>query len=279
MVLILDLLNLPRLDKAAVKKSFNRAATSYNKAGVLQDEVLSRLLGRLQYVRLDPASAIDIGCGTGRGVAGLQKIYSGAKVIGLDMAYSMLQETKKQFRLLSRKRMINADMERLPIGNNCFDLMFSCLALQWANDLNVAFQEAARIGKPGGLFMFATFGPSTLIELRDSWFEVDQRPHVHQFIDMHDIGDSLMKAGFSQPVVDAEIIKLEYNDFRQVLNDLKNIGASNADKNRNKGLMTPGRLKKLEAAYREKGFQDGKFIASYEVIYGHAWINEAFPGV
>jgi malonyl-CoA O-methyltransferase len=273
----LDLLNLPRLDKAAVKKSFNRAAKTYNHAGVLQDEVLSRLLGRLQYVRLEPASIIDIGCGTGRGVTGLQKIYSGAKVIGLDMAYTMLQEAKKQFRFFSKKRMINADMERLPIASDSFDLVFSCLALQWANDLNVVFREAVRIGKPGGLFMFATFGPSTLIELKDSWFEVDQRPHVHQFIDMHDIGDALMKAGFSQPVVDAEVIKLEYSNFRQLLNDLKNIGASNADKNRSKGLMTPGRLKKLEAAYREKGFQDGKFIASYEVIYGHAWINEAPP--
>ena len=269
----MDLLNLPRLDKAAVKKSFNRAATTYNHAGVLQDEVLSRLLSRLQYVRLDPTSIIDIGCGTGRGVSGLQKIYSGAKVVGLDMAYAMLQETKKQFRLFSKKRMINADMERLPIENDRFELIFSCLALQWANDLTVVFREVARISKPGGLFMFATFGPSTLVELRDSWLEVDKRPHVQQFIDMHDIGDSLMKATFSQPVVDAEVIKLEYSDFRQVLSDLKNIGASNADKNRNKGLMTPGRLKKLEAAYREKGFQGGKFIASYEVIYGHAWIN------
>jgi malonyl-CoA O-methyltransferase len=271
----LDLLNLPRLDKAAVKKSFNRAAKTYNHAGVLQEEVLSRLLARLQYVRLEPASIIDIGCGTGRGVTGLQKVYSGAKVVGLDMAYSMLQETKAQFKFFSKKRMVNADMERLPIASESFDLMFSCLAVQWANDLNTMFREVARIGNPGGLFMFATFGPSTLVELRDSWFEVDQRPHVHQFIDMHDIGDALMKAGFSQPVVDAEVIKLEYNDFRQVLSDLKNIGASNADKNRNKGLMTPGRLKKLEAAYREKGFQNGKFIASYEVIYGHAWINGA----
>lgn len=271
----MDLLNLPRLDKAAVKKSFNRAAKTYNDAGVLQEEVLSRLLGRLQYVRLEPESIVDIGCGTGRGVAGLQKIYSGAKVVGLDMAYSMLQETKKQFGFLSKKRMVNADMERLPIANDSFDLMFSCLAVQWANDLNVVFREVGRIGNQGGLFMFATFGPSTLVELRESWFEVDQRPHVHQFIDMHDIGDALMKAGFSQPVVDAEVIKLEYSDFRQLLGDLKNIGASNADKNRNKGLMTPGRLKKLEAAYREKGFQSGKFIASYEVIYGHAWINEA----
>lgn len=269
----MDLLNLPRLDKAAVKKSFNRAAKTYNHAGILQEEVLSRLLARLQYVRLSPASIIDIGCGTGRGVAGLQKAYPKGKTVGLDLAHSMLQETKKQFRLLSKKRLLNADMERLPLADNSFDLMFSCLAIQWANDLNAVFREVARIGKGDGLFMFATFGPSTLVELRDSWSEVDQRPHVHQFIDMHDIGDSLMTAGFSQPVVDAEVIKLEYDGFRQVLSDLKNIGASNADKSRSKGLMTPNRLKQLEAVYREKGFQNGKFVASYEVIYGHAWIN------
>ena len=228
----MDLLNLPRLDKAAVKKSFNRAAKTYNHAGVLQEEVLSRLLARLQYVRIDPKTIIDIGCGTGRGVAGLQKTYSSGKIVGLDLAYSMLQETKKQFGLFSKKRLVNADMERLPLASNSYDLMFSCLAIQWANDLNAVFREVARIGKGGGLFMFATFGPSTLVELRDSWFEVDKQPHVHQFIDMHDIGDALMAAGFSQPVVDAEVIKLEYSEFRQVLSDLKNIGASNADKNR-----------------------------------------------
>lgn len=271
----MDLLNLPRLDKAAVKKSFNRAAKTYNSAGVLQQEVLSRLLARLQYVRLEPESIIDIGCGTGRGVAGLQKTYAGAKILGLDLAYSMLEETKKQFSLFSKKRMVNADMERLPLAGNSFDLMFSCLAIQWANDLNSVLREVARIGKEGGLFMFATFGPSTLMELRDSWNEVDDRPHVHQFIDMHDIGDALMAAGFSQPVVDAEVIKLEYRNFRQVLIDLKNIGASNAEKSRNKGLMTPNRLNLLEAAYREKGFHDDKFVASYEVIYGHAWISGA----
>lgn len=271
----MDLLNLPRLDKVAVKKSFNRAAKTYNIASVLQQEVLARLLARLQYVRLNPESIIDIGCGTGRGVSGLQKTYPGAKVVGLDLAYAMLGETKKQYRLFSKKRVVNADMERLPLADNSFDLMFSCLAMQWANDLNSVLREVARIGRSSGLFMFATFGPSTLVELRDSWFEVDQRPHVHQFIDMHDIGDALMAAGFSQPVVDAEMIKLEYGDFKPVLSDLKNIGASNADKSRNKGLMTPNRLKQLESAYREKGFRDGKFVASYEVIYGHAWISDA----
>ncbi len=267
----MDLLNPPRLDKVSVKKSFNRAAKSYNRAAILQKEVLQRLLQRLQYIRHQPQSMLDIGCGTGKAVGGLRKQYSGSNLVCLDLAYSMLLESRKAFGLLQKKRLINADMERLPFSDNSFDLLFSCLALQWANDLPATFRDLARIGRDGGLLMFATFGPATLKELRDAWIQLDQRPHVHVFVDMHDIGDMLMAAGFSQPVVDSEVIRLEYGSFRQVLDDLKGIGASNADRNRSRGLMTPARLKLLEEAYCDTGFENGKFIASYEVIYGHAW--------
>ena len=270
---MLDLLNPPRLDKVSVKKSFNRAAKSYNRAAILQEEVLNRLLERLQYIRLAPEQIIDIGCGTGKAVSGLRRQYPKASQVSMDLAWSMLQETRKQYGLFRKKPLVNADMERLPFADNSFDLIFSSLALQWANDLPATLRDFARIGRQQGLLLFATFGPLTLSELRDSWQAVDQKPHVHQFVDMHDVGDALMAAGFSQPVVDAEVIRLEYGKFRQVLDDLKNIGASNAEKNRSRGLMTPAKLKLLEASYRENGFENGKFIASYEVVYAHAWIG------
>ena len=274
----MDLLNPPRLDKVSVKKSFNRAAKSYNRAAILQEEVLQRLLQRLQYIRHQPYSILDIGCGTGNAIAGLRKQYSGSNLVCMDLAYSMLLESKKAFGLLQKKRLINADMERLPCADSSFDLLFSCLALQWANDLPATFKDLARVGRNDGLLMFATFGPSTLSELRDAWLELDEKPHVHAFIDMHDIGDMLMAAGFSQPVVDAEVIRLEYGSFRQVFDDLKGIGASNADRNRSRGLMTPAKLKSLERAYRATGFEDEKYIASYEVVYGHAWIAKPQAG-
>lgn len=268
----MDLLNPPRLDKTAIKKSFDRAAISYNRAAILQEEVLSRLLHRLQYISHQPKTVVDIGCGTGRGVAGLQKTYPRSKIVSLDLAYTMLQETRRQYGLLRKKRVVNSDMERMPFVDNSFELLFSSLALQWANDLGETLKEFARIGQPGGLLMFATFGPGTLQELRQSWLEVDQKPHVHQFIDMHDVGDAMMQAGFSQPVVDSETIRLEYREFRQIFDDLKGIGASNADRNRSRGLTTPARIKQLEQCYRQLGFEDGKFIASYEIVYGHAWL-------
>ncbi|MCP3689154.1 MAG: methyltransferase domain-containing protein, partial [Gammaproteobacteria bacterium] len=172
----------------------------------------------------------------------------------------------------SKKRLINADMERLPFADGSFDLLFSNLALNWANDLPATLANMARISRPGGMLMFATFGPGTLSELRNSWRQIDHKPHVHDFVDMHDIGDMLMANGFSQPVVDAETIRLEYRGFRQLLDDLKAVGSTNADLNRRRGLMTSAKLESLEEVYRQEGLEGERYIASYEVIYGHAWL-------
>jgi malonyl-CoA O-methyltransferase len=269
----LDLLNPPRLDKQSVKKFFNRAAISYDNAAILHEELINRLLQRLQYIRHQPETIIDIGCGTGRGVRGLQKAYPGARVCATDMAYQMLLQARSNFRLLSKKRLVSADMERLPFAAQAFDLVFSSLAVHWSNDLRATLREFARVSRPGGLLMFSSFGPGTLAELAASWHSIDVHPHVHQFVDMHDVGDAMLAAGFAQPVVDAETIRMEYRDFRSLLDDLRNIGASNADVSRPRGLMTPKKLAALEQSYREHGYDKGKFVASYEVVYGHAWVN------
>ena len=269
----MDLLNPPRLDKEIVKKCFNRAAKSYDNAAILQEEVLERLLQRLQYIRHQPETIVDIGCGTGKGIRGLQRQYPGAQVYATDIAFQMLLQARSRYRLLTKKRLITADMERLPFASASFDLVFSSLALQWSNDLRATLTEFARIAKPGALLLFTSFGPGTLQELASSWRQLDDYPHVHQFVDMHDVGDAMLATGFAQPVVDAETIRMQYRDFRALLDDLRVIGATNADVSRRRGLMTPAKLRDLEASYRENGFEDGRFIASYEVVYGHAWVD------
>ncbi len=268
----MNLLNPPRLDKRAIKKSFNRSASNYNQAAVLQHEVLSRLSERLDYINLKPSTILDIGCGTGKGIKKLTKHYSKAKVIGFDLAFNMLKQSKKEFGLFNKTRLINADMENLPIKDDSFDLIFSNLALQWVNDLEQTLKEFKRIGRSNGLLMFTTFGPNTLWELNESWHKLDKKPHVHRFIDMHDIGDILVGSGFAEPVMDSETIIMQYPNFKDVLIDLKNIGANNADKQRSKGLMTPHKFKRLENYYKEIGFKEEQYQASFEIIYGHAWI-------
>lgn len=269
----MDLLNPPRLDKVSVKKFFNRAAKSYDNSAILQEEVQNRLLQRLTYIRHRPGTIVDIGCGTGKGIRELQKTYRDARVYGIDLAHEMLLQTRSRQRWFSRTRLLTADMEQLPFADQSYDMVYSSLALQWCNDLAATLREFARISRSGALLLFSSFGPATLQELAASWQALDDHPHVHRFVDMHDVGDIMLASGFSQPVVDAETIRMEYDSFRGVLEDIKDIGASNADVSRRRGLMTPAQLKRLEQCYRDQGYEQGKFIATYEVVYGHAWME------
>ena len=269
----MDLLNPPRLDQRSIRNFFDNAAKSYDNSAFLQEEVRNRLLDRLQYMRHKPGSIVDLGCGTGKALRGLQAAYPRAQVYAVDIARDMLLLAGSNYRLFAKKRRVLADIERLPFAQQSFDLVFSSLALPWCNDLRRALAEMARISRPGALLLFTSLGPATLRELAQSWQTLDDYPHVHRFIDMHDVGDAMQAAGFEQPVVDAELIRLEYRDFRTLLSDLKQSGSSNADLGRRRGLTTPAQLHALEASYREHGFVDDRFVVSCEIVYGHAWVS------
>ena len=148
--------------------------------------------------------------------------------------------------------------------------MFSNLSLQWCNDLDRALGNFMRVLRPGGLLMFTSFGPDTLKELRASWQAVDASVHVNQFIDMHDVGDVLVRNRFADPVMEAEIIRVNYSELDGLLADLRAIGANVTARGHRQGLLTAQALHNLREAYEQ--FRDaGSLPASYEVIYGHAW--------
>ncbi len=260
------------IDKARVRASFSRAADSYDAAAVLQKKVREEMLERLSLINIEPDAVLDAGCGTGLGSFALQKKFKSAQLISLDIAFKMLQKTAKQQpflqKILYKQQLVCADIESLPIASNSMNLLWSNLALQWCNDLDAAFNEVARVLQPDGLFMFSTFGPDTLKELRAA--SSNGHTHVSRFIDMHDIGDALTRAGFSAPVLDVEHYTLTYDDVKGVMKDLKSIGAHNATFGRNRGLAGRGFLNNLTQQYEQFRSQ-GKLPATFEVIYGHAW--------
>jgi malonyl-CoA O-methyltransferase len=260
------------IDKARVRASFNRAANTYDAAAVLQKQVREEMLSRLDLVKIAPQAILDAGCGTGHGSFGLQKRFRSAQVYSLDIALNMLQQTQLQRpflqKILNKQQMLCADIESLPIASNSMDLAWSNLALQWCNDLDAAFNEVARVLQPESLFVFSTFGPDTLKELRAA--TSNGHTHVSRFIDMHDIGDALIRAGFSTPVLDVEHYTLTYDDVKGVMKDLKSIGAHNATQGRARGLQGKGFLSNLTQQY-EQFRTNNKLPATFEVVYGHAW--------
>lgn len=264
------------IDKARARRRFDQAAAGYDSVAVLQREIADRLLERLDYVRLEPRRILDLGTGTGYAIDGLQRRYRKAQVIALDFAQGMLRQARQRGGLLRRPLCVCADAEALPLTDGAVDLIVSNATLQWCNDLERTFDECRRVLRPGGLFMFTTFGPDTLTELRQSWSEVDGQSHVSSFPDMHDVGDALVRTRFADVVMDTERLTLTYERTHDLMRDLKTLGANNATSERPRGLTGRARLAVVEQAY-ERHRCDGRLPASYEVVYGHAWALERQP--
>jgi len=276
------------VDARAVRRAFGRAAATYDAAAVLQREVSARMAQRLDYVKIAPTLVLDGGCGTGEATVELGARYPAARVVALDLALPMVAAARARVRAgrsLLRRLLpdgiaggsgpwcICADLNALPLRGVAFDLVWSNLALQWINDVPRAFAEWRRVLKVGGLVTFTTFGPDTLREIRRAFLRVDGHTHTNRFVDMHDLGDMLVGAGFADPVMDMETITMTYPDPAALLRELKHLGATNATRGRPHGLMGRGRWQRMLGAL-ERLRRDGRIPATFEVVYGHAWKGE-----
>lgn len=283
------------LDLDRVRRAFGRAAAGYEAVAVLQHEVETLLLERLEILATPPAellsearargiaapfksspqTILDVGCGTGRASAALRKRYPKADVLALDLALPMLQQARRRAGWWKPFKTLCADARALPVADQSVDLIYSNLCLQWIEDLPGVFNEFRRVLRPGGWLMFTSFGPDTLTELRQSWAAADQGAHVNVFLDMHDVGDAMLAAGFRDPMLDVERYTLTYRDARQLMRELKAIGAGNAATERQRGLTGKSRLQRMLAQYESFRTGDGVLPASYEVIFAQAQAPES----
>jgi malonyl-CoA O-methyltransferase len=197
----------------------------------------------------------------------------------LDLAEAMLRQARRrERRWFSRRSYICAEAGRLPLASASTDLIFSSLMLQWCGEMDAVFAEARRILRGGGLFLFSSLGPDTLWELRQSWAEAgdEEVVHVNGFRDMHEVGDALIRAGFADPVMEVDYLSLTYGDVRDLMRELKQLGAGNVSSGRRRSLTGKRRLQAMLQAY-ERHRRDGVVPATYEVVYGHAWVPEGPP--
>ena len=258
------------LDRGGVRRAFDRASERYESAARLQARVSAELVSRLEGFRFTPAVVLDLGAGTGRVTAQLKRRYPRAQVLALDFSLGMLKQAQRHQRLWRRFARVCADAQRLPLRSASVDLVFSSLMLQWCQPPDAAFAEVRRVLKPGGFFAFSTFGPATLHELRSAWAAADSYNHVNHFPDMHDVGDALVRAGLTEPVLDVDRIESGYPDALTLMRDLKSIGAHNVTAGRARTLLGRAHLERMAAAYEHRRAH-GVLPATWEVIYGASW--------
>ncbi len=269
----------PRIDSRRIWAARDRAADAFDGTGVLGREIGRRMLERLDVVRVPDGPIVDVGCATGTTTQLLRTRYPGRLVVGIDPSVGLLSATAPTRGAFARMRAllvpvrnprIGADPGLLPLRTGTAALIWSNLLLHSVGDAERALRSWLAALRPGGLLMFSTFGPDTLGELRRAFAIVDSRSHVHDFVDLHNVGDSLVGAGFADPVMDMELVTLTYRDIAALVADLRGQGWTNAATGRPRGLYPPRHWRAMTRVYDELRIDD-RLPATFEVIQGHAW--------
>jgi malonyl-CoA O-methyltransferase len=262
--------------KQEIARIFNRVASSYDDAAVVEYEMGTRLIERLDLINLAPDTILDLGGGTGRFTQKLADRYQNAHVFYCDLSEGMAQQALSSFNTVPHSiPAFCGDAEYIPLKNNSVDFIFSNGVFQWCQDINRLFQEIARILKPGGLFLFSTFGPDTLLELQHSIDFIEHQTHHPLFIDMHILGDLMLQASLQDPVMDIDRLLHMYPTVSRLIDDLQLTGCSEYYDAISVSQPDPLNSNFLSISEKYEAFrQEGRLPATFEIIYGHAWGTE-----
>jgi SAM-dependent methyltransferase len=176
---------------------------------------------------------------------------------------------------------VAADPDLIPLRDGSFDLAVSSLTLHWAGDLPGALVQIRRILKPGGLFLAAMLGGSSLVELRNVLLDAELAeeggvsPRISPAIDLADVAALLLRTGFAMPVADAEKLTVTYPDALALMRDLRGMGETNALAARRRTPLRRATLARAVMLYTERfGLPDGRIPATFEVLFLTGWAPE-----
>jgi malonyl-CoA O-methyltransferase len=258
-------MSMHQLDFKRLRRQFAKSAQTYPAGAVINQEIGARLIEHINHLQLSPKRILGIGCGTGNNAFEVTAAFPGAQIIGIDYSLSMLQKAISNHHV---HHFINAQGTALPIANQSIDMVFINMTMLWIEDLDTLFEEVKRVLIPGGIFLFATLGSGTLFELKESWQAVDDLPHIHEFLEMQDLGDLLMRHQFSDVVMDMDQIVFHYGELSQLAQDLTNNCLRNNLRHRKKSLTTPRQWKMVSDYYQRFFSRNNQIPATFEVIFG-----------
>lgn len=239
------------IDTKALKKSFEKSQKHFAEHNFFVHEIADRLSQRLEFMKIQPQVILDCGARDNYHQELLKSHYPEAKIICLAHGEALLN---------------------LPLENKSVDMVFANLNLHWSSDIFKTLSEFRRILKKDGLLLFSTVGPDSLKELAEAFLSAEEKWHVHPFMDMHHLGDELVRLQFFEPVVDMEILQLQYEALGDLFSDLKNTAARNTWSERSRGLQGKNAWLRMLMNY-EKLKSEGHYPVTFEIIYGQAWVT------
>ncbi len=257
-------------DRILLRQRRKRIASRAADGDFLHKLIARELADRVALVSRRFDIAVDLGTHTGRLARALEKNENVGQVISTDQCPGYLTGGEVM--------QVQADEEWLPFRAGSLDLIASNLQLQWANDLPGVFAQTRRALKPDGLFIAAMYGAGSLFELREAMLAAELEltggasPRVVPLPDVREIGALLQRAGFALPVADTDTIRVRYATPRDLLRDLRLMGATNIAVERSRAFLRRDVLARAFEIYIEKfGEADGRVPATFSILYLSGW--------
>jgi malonyl-CoA O-methyltransferase len=241
----------------------------------LHGEVARRMAERLPVIRQQPETVIDWWSSLGASREWLVETYPKSRLIAVEPDGASRDATAQALALpwWSPRRWAGRPGQAVTeaeLGGNAGQLVWANMMLHGQADPQAAMSQWHRVLDVDGFLMFTTLGPGTLESLmalyrRQGW----PRPFA-PFVDMHDLGDMLVHAGFADPVMDQEQVTLTWPSADAALAELRSLGG-NVDPARHAGLRTPRWRVRLLDALARTADGDGRIALTFEIVYGHAF--------
>jgi len=260
------------LDERAVSAALRRLAKQPSPPW-LHEEVARRMAERLQIIKLQPKRVVDWWAFLGGGGALLDAAYPQAERTSVEPGVLLERSrdaSRKPWwspRRLRGGPVVIGDSQALPGGTQ---LVWANMVLHAVREPTAVLARWERALAADGFVMFSCFGPDTLRELRDLYARLGWPAPMAPFVDMHDLGDMLVHAGFADPVMDQETLMLTWPDASSLLAELRALGG-NASPARFPGLRTPRWRARLERELQALAGTDGRLSMRFEIAYGHAF--------
>lgn len=263
------------IDQAALLRLQQRQALAPEPPW-LHGEIARRMAERLPIMKLVPSVVIDWWSYSGASAELLRAAYPKAQRLRIEPAAALQVQGRRPAAAWWSPQRWRADttLAESSVPEGQAQLLWANMMLHAVSDPGALLLQWRRALSREGFVMFSTLGPDTLRTLRETYRDAGWgAPHA-PFVDMHDLGDMLVRAGLADPVMDQETLRLTWATPAALLAELRGLGI-NAEPARHPGLRTPRWRARLEAALAEhaqsNNSADGRIALEFEIVYGHAF--------
>lgn len=236
----------------------------------LHGEAARRMAERLPIVRMRPDTVLAWAPCVGGGSEVLQKAYPEARVLAVEPEAAARQPAAAR-PWWSFRRAPATPLAPAELAEGAGQLLWSNMGLHGSAEPQAVLRAWHRALAVDGFLMFSTWGAGTLQRLRDVYRDAGWPVPQAPLVDMHDLGDMLIEAGFADPVMDQETITLTWADAAAALAELRSLGG-NVALGRFPGLRTPRWRDRLAGALLQQARNaEGRIALDFEIVYGHAF--------